>query len=327
MADSESSKFPAWVYDLGGDIHALLQNDGVLGYWRKQIESWIQSSLQRVKDRDDWDRKHRDHFTITAPSDSTLTNKDRDDLYGAGWHWEEGGPLFGLDQLPRGEKVTFVNAWVPPGLRECDRPDAEPPLPLPHRQLDSPEKYAVLAAVHDATQNSVRIDPHGEITCLADHGYPLAAVPYAVLLCEIPSLGKHDEAVCRGFLGDVKKNLAENSLVREATANEVTGLPRAILADNPGGAANTSGPWKKWEMLIETIAKSRAENPSVSNKEIMGKYNQTWATKKCRDDKAKDKAWPRCESVETVRNVFKNHKDKINTRISELTNSTGVKPR
>ncbi len=260
MSLSQDSALPDWAYELGGDVHKLVLNDGVLDWWRKQVEEWSASSLHHIKGLEEWDHRHREHFTVTVPSDPTLTDKSRNDLRESGWHWVEGGPHFGLDQLPHGKDVAAVDAWVPRGLRECDRPDAEPPFPLPQRQLELPEKYAVLAAIHGRTQNSAGIDPHGEITCLADHGFSLAAVPYANLQCEIQSLNKHDEAVCRGYFGDVKKDLAENSQVIKANANEVTGLDGGavqVVSLSTRTNYDRDHVWLKWKTEGLTDAKIR----------------------------------------------------------------------
>ena len=183
---------------LANEIRDVIQEFGAFDRFQKMVLRWYSEQCGPRAAQEDFLRRRDIEYALRVQEDERLRDKDAGPP-GEGWRWE----MFHLHKALDDDPLSaLVEAWVPPELSWANCPKVWFPLPLPDRELSLPEKYAVLAAIHDvATRSTVRINPW-------DRSNDPARMLFSKLKLEVADLTADDVANLRGVLGEVRDDLA-----------------------------------------------------------------------------------------------------------------------
>ncbi|MFZ1933793.1 MAG: hypothetical protein WCB27_07085 [Thermoguttaceae bacterium] len=240
-----SEPHPVWA-PLAAKIHEAVWNDVGLEKVREFVRKWAEEFNQREaevkKAQEDWRQKAK-KLTKKAPE------------------------RFRQHQLAQA-KLMEKNPYPIKMVDTPYPPDLELPLPPPHRRLSEPERWAVLAAIHDYHLPDEQISPWPREQL--DGPLPTNKRDRNRHLEELRKqlVGDHywhliEEA---GRLAEGHKPFIERCLKELAAASEES--PRS-----PG----KGGRPRKWKDILDLDADMHQKNSDVTDKQIVKAYNTRYA--------------------------------------------------
>jgi len=207
-----SEPHPVWT-PFAAEIHKAVWDDVGLEKVREFVHQWMKS-YESAWDAASSRRCMRTEQATNQPSQPRVRAEVIE-------HWAESLGLSEDDCSQRLPTVLFG-----PLLPELPFPEL--PLPLPHRRLSEPERWAVLAAIHDYYLPDEQISPwpreqlDGPVPTWQDErdyeqhreeekkrmAEDLAGVHYWRLVARVDELTEYDKPVIEGWLVDVIDNQA-----------------------------------------------------------------------------------------------------------------------
>ncbi len=250
---SMADKPPKWVPKMAVDVHELIRKHKAVSRVREMIRRWGARWDAEGEARKQWEIKRNKHFAKLAklPADDPLRVK-ADKPPKRGWKWDRSLVLEDvpkakaprldgkgtMEVLTRALKWLDIRGWVPPKLLWEAAPETTFFLPLTDKPLELDEKYALLAAIHDAALRAIpKLDPwDGEND--ADILSSTEWMSFFALRKGVIEHVADYEAEFTIFLGDVEDDLKGQGGGQTVQSPVATERHAAATEDSDKGSAN-----------------------------------------------------------------------------------------